>query len=147
MGHRGHAIGAIPSFIPPFLRSLGSGLYRVATPWLIIGGTLGEPGLVPIAAQPISVDGNLIKLCVNQLLYDHTFRDGTPAGDRTIIDPRSAAVACRGIRSRTQAESIQRCMNQLLYDRIFTDGKPAGDRTILDPSAAAEACQLCPALD
>ena len=89
------------------------------------------------------LDPTVIRFCVNQLLFDHTFPDGTPAGKRTIIDPNSAALACRGVISKQEARTVRQCVNGLLYEETFSNGNPAGDRTILDPASAARACALC----
>lgn len=89
-------------------------------------------------------DPLIIKFCVNQLLYEDTFSNGTPSGDRTIIDPASAANACKGVSTKNEALEIKRCVNGLLYESVFRDGSPSGDRTIFDPRSAAEACQVWP---
>ncbi|NCJ07026.1 hypothetical protein GS597_11000 [Synechococcales cyanobacterium C] len=91
-------------------------------------------------AQP---NPEVIKICVNRLLFERTFRDGTPSGNRTIIDPRSAAIACQGVSSLTEATNARLCVNRLLYTGTFSDGAPTGQRTIVDPADAARACSLC----
>ena len=88
------------------------------------------------------LDPDLIKFCVNQLLFEDTFPNGRPVGDRTIIDPQSAARACQGVTDKRQALDVKRCMNGLLFDRTFSDGDPVGERTIIDPASASEACQV-----
>ena len=89
------------------------------------------------------LDPNIIRICVNQLLYEHTFNDGTPAGERTIIDPNAASLACRGVKFEEDVLAVRQCVNGLLYTMTFSNGNPAGERTILDPTSAARACTFC----
>jgi hypothetical protein len=97
-----------------------------------------------IAMESHLPDPAVIRFCVNQLLYTQTFNDGKPSGDRTIMTPNAAAIACRGIQSRPESREIRRCVNGLLYENTFSDGTPTGPRTILEPEAAAQACSRCP---
>ena len=93
--------------------------------------------------KKVRFDPQVIKFCVNQLLYEDTFPNGNPVGDRTILDPASAARACKGVSSKDEAIEVKRCVNGLLYESVFRDGSPSGERTIFDPSSAAQACQIC----
>ena len=93
--------------------------------------------------HPRNFNPDIIKFCVNQLLYEDTFPNGNPVGDRTIIDPASAARACKGVSAKADSIEIKRCVNGLLYKSVFNDGTPAGERTIFEPSSAAQACQYC----
>ena len=106
---------------------------------LLVGGS----GLNALEDVETFVDPDVIRSCVNQLLYKHTFPDGSPAGDRTIIDPASASLACRGVTSKDEADLVRQCINGLLYTETFTNGNPAGDRTIIDPASASRACSVC----
>ena len=110
--------------------------------------TLSAPFFLTSDASAIErpvqqLDPSVIRFCVNQLLYDHTFPDGTPAGDRTIIDPASASIACRGVITLEEAQSVRKCVNGLLYESTFSNGSPVGERTIIDAASAARACSLC----
>jgi hypothetical protein len=109
---------------------------------LLAIGTSVCAGAIAMESHP--PDPDIIRFCVNQLLYTQTFNDGKPSGDRTIITPNAAAIACRGIQSRTEAREVRRCVNGLLYENTFSDGTPTGARTILEPEAAARACSRCP---
>lgn len=95
----------------------------------------------PAVAQ---IDPLAIKICVNGLLFDQVFANGRPAGRRTIVDPRSAAIACQGVRTLEQAQEIKTCVNSLLFESVFPDGRPSGPRTFLEPRVAAVACAPCP---
>ena len=53
--------------------------------------------------QKRRLDPLIIKFCVNELLYEGTFANGNPSGDRTIVDPASAARACKGVSSKEEA--------------------------------------------
>ena len=67
-------------------------------------------------------DPLIIKFCVNQLLYEDTFANGNPSGDRTVIDPTSAAKACKPFASSGMTlpplANICRCSNALFIIRI-----------------------------
>ena len=117
--------------------TLGLGLSTLSVPFLLVSYASA------IERYGQQFDPSAIRFCVNQLLYDHTFPDGTPAGDRTIIDPASATIACRGVITVEEAQSVRKCVNGLLYESTFSNGNPVGERTIIDAGSAARACSLC----
>ncbi|MBW4551814.1 MAG: hypothetical protein KME35_11995 [Aphanocapsa sp. GSE-SYN-MK-11-07L] len=94
--------------------------------------------------QNVSGQALVVKVCVNNLLFQSIFKDGTPAGPRTNLAPNDAAIACQGVKSLAQALSLKSCVNGLLFTNIFRDGTPAGPATNVDPRSAAIACAICP---
>lgn len=105
-------------------------------------GTVANAELA--AAQNVTGQALVVKICVNNLLFKNIFKDGTPAGPRTNLAPTDAAIACQGVTSLAQALSLKSCVNGLLFTNIFRDGTPAGPATNVDPRSAAIACAICP---
>jgi hypothetical protein len=85
-----------------------------------------------------------IKICVNNLLFQQIFSDGSPGGARTIINQGDAAIACQGVSNLQQAYAAKLCVNGLLFKSTFSDGTPSGPPTGLDTRNAAIACAICP---
>jgi hypothetical protein len=123
------------SFYPSQIRLVGLGLCLTV-------GVISWAGFA--AAQNVTGQALVVKICVNNLLFKNIFKDGTPGGPRTNLAPADAAIACQGVTSLPQALSLKSCVNGLLFTNIFKDGTPAGPATNVDPRSAAIACALCP---
>ncbi|MBP0001655.1 MAG: hypothetical protein J7641_22145 [Cyanobacteria bacterium SID2] len=91
---------------------------------------------------------DVVRRCLNGLLYTDIDYNGDPGfnAEYTVVSQSSAALACEGVRTRSQASEIRRCVLGVLYTDINYDGSPGfnAQRTEIAPEAAARACRICP---
>lgn len=89
----------------------------------------------------------VVRRCLNGLLYTEIDYNGEPGfnAERTVVGQQAAALACEGVRSRTEARDIRRCVLGVLYTNTDFQGSPGfnSQRTEIVPEAAARACRLC----
>lgn len=131
------------------IHPLDKQMRRKITAWLSQAASLGIGIALAgslhgfVQAQTVNDRALVVKVCVNNLLFQQIFKDGTPAGPRTIINQGDAAIACQGVTTLQQALAAKLCVNGILFKSTFSDGTPSGPATGVDTRNAAIACAIC----